>query len=69
MEIDYEAVTLRLPKPVVDYVQRMYGDPVRWLEWFIVDWIRIDVETKTGDELKELFKLGPVFQTVLKQDC
>ena len=67
MAIEYEALTLRLPKAVVDYVNRMYGDPVKWLEYYVVDWLRIDVENKNGDELKELFKLEPAFQAVLGQ--
>jgi len=68
MEIEFEVVTLRLPKAIVDYVRRMYGDPVKRLEWFIVDWIRIDIETKTGDDLKELFNLEPAFKTILNQN-
>jgi len=64
-QIEYEALTLRLPRAVVDYVTRIYGDPVKWLEYFVVDWLRIDVENKNGDELKELFNLGPAFQAVL----
>jgi len=64
-QIEYEVLTLRLPKAVVDYVTRMYGDPVKWLEYFVVDWLRIDVEQKNGDELKALFNLEPAFQVVL----
>jgi hypothetical protein len=66
-QIEYEALTLRLPKAVLEYVRRMYGDPVKWLEYFVVDWLRIDVEEKDGDELKELFGLEPAFQVVLDQ--
>jgi len=67
MEIEFEVVTLRLPKAVVDYVRRMCGDPVKRLEWFVVDWIRIDVEVKTVEELVALFNLGPAFQAILSQ--
>jgi hypothetical protein len=64
-QIEYEELTLRLPKAVVNYVTRMYGDPVKWLEYYVVDWLKIDVENKDGDELKELFNLEPAFQAVL----
>jgi len=67
MDVEFELVALRLPKAVVDYVRRLYGDPVKWLEYFVVDWLRIDVENKNGDELKELFNLEPAFQAVLGQ--
>jgi len=66
-QTEFEALTLKLPKTVVDYVRRLYGDPVKWLEYYVVDWLRIDVEVKDGDELKDLFDLGPAFQTVLGQ--
>lgn len=66
-QIKYEMMTLRLPKAVVDYVTRMYGDPVKWLEYYVVDWLRIDVENKNGDELKNLFNLKQAFQAVLGQ--
>jgi hypothetical protein len=64
-QIEYETLTLRLPKTVVDYVTRMYGNPVKWLEYYVVDWLRIDVENKDGDELKEIFRLESAFQAVL----
>jgi len=66
-QVEYEVLTLRLPKAVVEYVRRLYGDPVEWLEYFVVDWLRIDVENKNGDELKALFNLEPAFQAVLGQ--
>ncbi|HKZ93477.1 MAG TPA: hypothetical protein VJ249_02695 [Candidatus Bathyarchaeia archaeon] len=64
-KVEFEEVKLRLPKALIDYVQRIYGDPKRWLEYYVVDWIRIDIETKTGEELIDLFNLGPAFKLVL----
>jgi len=64
-KVEFKEIRLRLPEPIVDYVQRMYGDPKRWLEYYVVDWIRIDVETKSGEELIRLFNLGPAFKQIL----
>lgn len=64
-KVEFQEVKLQLPKSVIDYLQRMYGDPKHWLEHYVVDWIRIDVETKTEEELVELFNLAPAFREVL----
>ena len=64
-DIEFVEVRLTLPLSVLNYVQRMYGDSKQWLEYYLVDWIRIDVETKTEEELIEFFKLGPAFKKVL----
>jgi hypothetical protein len=64
--VEFEEVELRLPRTVIEYVSRLYGDPRRWLEYYVVDWIRIDVETKTEEDLIRLFNLGPAFREVLK---
>jgi hypothetical protein len=63
--VEFQEVRLRLPKSIIDYVSRMYGDPKQWLEYYVVDWIRIDVETKTEEELIGLFNLAPAFREVL----
>ncbi len=68
MQIEYAVVTLQLPKSLVDYVRKLYGDPEKWLEVFVVNWLRIEIENMTGDELKELFNLEPAFQAVLGQN-
>jgi len=67
-EIEFESVTLRLPKALINYVSRIYGDTTAWLERFVVDWLRIDVENKTGEELIELFGLRPVFKAIFGED-
>jgi len=64
-KVEFKEIQLRLPKTVIHYVQRMYGDPEKWLEYYVVDWIRIDVETKNTEELIELFNLGPAFKQIL----
>ena len=63
--VEFREIQLRLPKPIIDYVQRLYGDPKQWLEYNVVDWIRIDVETKTEEELKKIFNLESAFKKVL----
>jgi len=68
MGVEFEVVALRLPKAVVNYVRRLYGNPQKWLEHYVVDWLRIDVEIKDSDELKELFNLEPAFQAVLGEN-
>ena len=64
-DVEFVEVRLRLPLSVLNYVQRMYGNSKQWLEYYVVDWIKIDVETKTEEELVELFNLGPAFRKVL----
>lgn len=66
-KVEFQQIQLRLPKPIIDYVQRMYGDPRKWLEYYVVDWIRIDVETKDADELIALFNLETAFRKILGQ--
>jgi hypothetical protein len=64
-EVEFQEVKLRLPKSVIDYVYKMYGDPKRWLEYYVVDWIRIDVETKDPEEPIVLFNLEAAFHSIL----
>lgn len=64
-KIPFEEVKLRLPKPLVDYVQKFHGAPEKWLEYYVVDWLRIDIENMTGEDLIDLFSLRSVFEMVL----
>lgn len=64
-EIEYEEVTIRVPKRVMDYLRRIYGDAVEHLEYHVVDHVRADLDAMSGRELVGLFGLETVFQTVL----
>ena len=64
-KVRFEDVTLRLPKAVVEYVQKIYGNHKKRLEYYVVDWIRIDVEIRSEEGLAELFDLRAAFKAIL----
>ena len=66
-EIEFEQVTLKVPKAVMEYLRRIYGDPVKWLEYHAVDLVSADLDAMSGKELAQIFGLQPVFKAVLKE--
>lgn len=68
--IEYETVTLQIPKKLMDFLRRTPGgygsSPVAYLEYSIVDMIRADLEGATGEQFIEWNDLGPVFHAILK---
>jgi hypothetical protein len=71
--IEYEAVTIRVPKLVMDYLRSMekaYNmSAVEQIEHDFVDSVRAELESMTGSVLMEIWNLRPVFKTVLGEDC
>ena len=66
-KIEFEQVTLKVPKAVMEYLRRIYGDPVKWLEYEAVDQVRADLDAMSGRNLADIFGLEPVFETVLEE--
>ena len=66
--VEFESVTLKVPKKVMDYLKRMYGDPIKWIEDDIVDSIRADIDAMEPERIRKLFNLVPVFKTILGTD-
>jgi hypothetical protein len=69
-KIQFENVTLRIPKKLMDFLRRMPGgygsSPIAYLEYSVVDMIRADLEALNGQEIIEWNGLGPVFHAILK---
>lgn len=65
--IEYEQVTVKVPKLIMDYLRKTEDDPKVWLEETVVDSVRAELEGMTGKEWIEHFKLGPVFKEVLDE--
>jgi hypothetical protein len=67
-EIEYEIVSLRVPKQIMDVLRKLPAyppNPVEWLEYAVVDMVRADLEAASGEELINWFDLGPIFKAVL----
>jgi len=63
--IEFESVTVKVPKAIMKYLRKIHGDPVEWIEYRIVDGVSADLDAMDGKILGELFDLGPVFKAVL----
>lgn len=63
--IEYEQVSLKVPKAVMDYLRRIYGNAIKHLEYTVVDHVRADLEAMSGNQLAGLFGLEPVFKNIL----
>lgn len=75
-KIEYEKITIEVPKAVMDflrYIETITGDtPEHDIEWNIVENVRARADSdlyvkapKTPKELVDQFNLNPVFQTIL----
>lgn len=64
--IEYEEVTIKVPKLVMDYLRRIYGNAIKHLEYAVVDHVRADIEAIDHERITDLFSLAPVFKTVLR---
>ena len=67
-QIELEEVTIKVPKLVLDFLRKTEEDPVRWIEYTIVDNVRAEVEGMFPDDWMKLFNLDTVFDAVLKED-
>ena len=69
LEIEYETVTLRIPKKIMDFLRSMEKPwnqtPTEYLEYQLIDEVRADLEAATGEEFIAWFDLATVFYQVL----
>jgi len=71
LDIEYETISLRVPKKIMDFMRSIplnYPGPIEWLEFNIVDQIRADLEATTGEEMINWYGLGSIFETILKDE-
>ena len=65
-QVQFEEITLKMPKTILDFISRFYGsNPKEHIEREIVNWIRVDLESLTGQDLAEHFDLQETFKKVL----
>lgn len=63
--VEYEQVTVKVPKLIMDFLRKTEGDPVESIEFTIVDGVRADIEGMTSEAWAEVFSLNKVFYEVL----
>jgi glucokinase len=70
-KIEYENVTLRIPKKLMEFIRNTPGgygsSAINYLEYSIVDMIRADLEALSGEEIIAWSGLGSVFHAILKE--
>jgi hypothetical protein len=74
-KIEYEQVTVKVPKLVMDFLRATHKDrnftetnTIAALEYAITDHVRAQMESMSGLEYIDLFDLKPVFYKVLNDD-
>ena len=72
VKIEYETVTLKIPKKLMDWLRSMEKaegkTTEQQLEYDIVDHQSANIEALTGQELIEIFELAPIFYELLKDE-
>ena len=63
--IEYESVTVKVPKIVMDFYRKIESNPIEALEYSIVDSARAQIEGMEGEEWIEIFGLKSVFHELL----
>jgi hypothetical protein len=60
--IEYETVTLKIPKPIMEWLRRMQPltrmAPVQKLEYEVVDFFRAELESRCAEELVPCLDIG-----------
>ena len=64
-KIEFESVTVKVPKLVMDYLRKTEDNPVEALEFTIVDHVRAEIEGMRSDEWADVFNLKTIFADVL----
>jgi hypothetical protein len=67
-KIEFEQVTIKVPRLVLDFLRKTEDDAVEWIEYTVVDNVRAEIEGMTWEEWASLFNLEPVFDAVLKKE-
>jgi hypothetical protein len=64
--VEMEAVTVKLPKAIMDFIRGVGKDPEDYLQYSIIDGFRADIETMDGvwgyEYIYQRLNLGPVFE-------
>ena len=63
--IEFEQVTVKVPKLVMDFLRKTESNPVEALEFTIVDNARAEIEGRDSLEWADIFQLKPIFAAVL----
>lgn len=64
-EIEFESVTVKVPKPVMEFLRKTESDPIEALEYTIVESTRSYIDAIDPDVVVNLFGLNTVFAEVL----
>ena len=71
-EIEFETVTLKVPKRIMDLLRDHEKDVKGYLEYLVVDSLRSEVDAEVfGSEPKEVadaWKLNPVFKAIVNHE-
>lgn len=66
--IEFEQVTIRLPKPIMAFLRQTDCDnqgPENWIEYVVVDAVNAYLDDVEPREMIDWFKLGPTFHSIL----
>lgn len=65
-KVEYDEVTVKVPRVIMDYLRKRYGDAKSWLEQDIVASVKADVDFVVRDlttvELSKLLGLEQIFK-------
>lgn len=64
-KIEYETITVKVPKVVMDFLRKTQDNTTEALEYAIVDHTRAEMESMPGTEYIGVLGLKPVFYAVL----
>ena len=69
--LEFEQVTIKVPKLIMDFLRQTDVDnkgPADWIETKVVEAVQSYLEAVEPPELRDWFKLGPVFKKILGND-
>jgi hypothetical protein len=64
-EIEFETVTVKVPKIVMDFLRKTEENATEWIESTVVENVAAEIEGMKPQEWADLFSLTPVFKEVL----
>jgi hypothetical protein len=71
-QIEYETVTMKIPTKLMNWLrslEKTTGETAQeQLQYQVIDSFRASIEAITGEELIEVFQLGPIFRELLKDE-
>ena len=67
-DVEFEEVTVKIPKRIMDFFRKTEKDLVAWLEYTVVDMVRVELDGMTAQGWVMCFNLAPVFYTVLEDE-